>query len=184
MVMRPLVCQSGIFTLASTTARVGVVVFWMRTAVSLGNSDDIQRTPATVATTQRRSTQFWCCRLWYWHRWVLPTHCWVSVCNWWMSGAWCRPPYHSFLMQFQVDDIELDFEMEDDVYPPEQTQHIVTEGCIGMWEADDEEDLIEEITNATGWCVKSIDYRHVLKWLPKHNSLSFCIKLANRIMVS
>jgi len=65
-------------------------------------------------------------------------------------------------MQFQVDDIELDFEMEDDVYPPEQTQNIVTEGCIGMWEADDEDDLLEEITAATGWRVKFIDYRHIL----------------------
>jgi hypothetical protein len=31
-----------------------------------------------------------------------------------------------------------------------------------IWEADDEEDLVEEITCATGWCIKSIDYRHVL----------------------
>lgn len=62
-------------------------------------------------------------------------------------------------MTFYVDDIELDFEMEGGVYPPEQTQIIVHEGCIGMWEADNEEDLIEEITGSTGWCVKSIDYR-------------------------
>lgn len=26
----------------------------------------------------------------------------------------------------------------------------------------DEDDLVEEITSATGWCIKSIDYRHVL----------------------
>ena len=31
-----------------------------------------------------------------------------------------------------------------------------------FWEADDEEDLVEEITCATGWCIKSIDYRHIL----------------------
>lgn len=70
--------------------------------------------------------------------------------------------YRLLAMKFQVDDIELDFEMEDDVYPPEQTQIIVHEGCIGMWEADNEEDLIEEITGSTGWCVKSIDYRILL----------------------
>jgi hypothetical protein len=32
-----------------------------------------------------------------------------------------------------------------------------------IWEADDEDDLVEEITCATGWCIKSIDYIHVLK---------------------
>ena len=30
-------------------------------------------------------------------------------------------------------------------------------------EADDEDDMIEEITSTTGWCVNSIDYRIVLK---------------------
>jgi len=71
-------------------------------------------------------------------------------------------PYTLFAMKFQVDDIELDFEMEDDLYPPEQTQRIVLEGCIGMWEADDEDDLIEEIAASVGWCIKTIDYRILL----------------------
>lgn len=64
---------------------------------------------------------------------------------------------------YLVDDIELDFEMEDDVYPPEQTQRLISEGCIGAWEADDEDDLIEEITAATGWCVKNVEYRIALQ---------------------
>ena len=28
----------------------------------------------------------------------------------------------------------------------------------------DEDDLIEEITTASGWCIKSIDYEIQLKW--------------------
>ena len=41
---------------------------------------------------------------------------------------------------------------------------IVDELIGAMWEADDEEDLIEEITSCTGWCIKSIDFRyHILK---------------------
>ena len=39
----------------------------------------------------------------------------------------------------------------------------VTERHLGVWEADDEDDLIEEITAAAGWCIKSIDYEHQLK---------------------
>lgn len=69
-------------------------------------------------------------------------------------------------MQFQVTDIEFDFSSDDDTWgdvDPDY-QHEITEETIGqIWEADDEDDLIEEITCATGWCIKSIDYRHILK---------------------
>ena len=69
-------------------------------------------------------------------------------------------------MQFQVTYIEFDFSSDDDTWgdvDPDYQQE-VTEETIGMiWEANDEEDLVEEITCATGWCIKSIDYRHVLK---------------------
>jgi len=68
-------------------------------------------------------------------------------------------------MQFQVTYIDFDFSSDDDswgdVDPDYQKE--VTEETIGqIWEADDEDDLIEEITAATGWCINSIDYRHVL----------------------
>ena len=39
----------------------------------------------------------------------------------------------------------------------------VTDRHLGVWEADDEDDLIEEITAAAGWCIKSIDYDIQLK---------------------
>ena len=35
--------------------------------------------------------------------------------------------------------------------------------ALGVWDADDEDDLIEEITTASGWCIKSIDYDIQLK---------------------
>ena len=34
---------------------------------------------------------------------------------------------------------------------------------LGVWEADSEDDLIEEITTSSGWCIKSIDYDIQLK---------------------
>jgi hypothetical protein len=61
-------------------------------------------------------------------------------------------------MLYQVTDIELDFEMDAGIFPPEQTQRLITEDCIGLYEAEDGDDLVEQITNATGWCIKSIDY--------------------------
>jgi hypothetical protein len=69
-------------------------------------------------------------------------------------------------MLFQVTEIEFDFDEYDDVYPGELDdtyKQQVTEEAIGqIWEADDEDDLVDEITSATGWCIKSIDYRHIL----------------------
>ena len=68
-------------------------------------------------------------------------------------------------MQFQVTQIEFDF--TDDVFPDEalpveEQELIVAETCNTIWEACDEDDLIEEITSASGWCIKSVDYVHVL----------------------
>ena len=67
-------------------------------------------------------------------------------------------------MQFRVTDIELDFDDSIGVFSIEDQKEIVDEITATTWEAADEEDLIEEITNATGWCVKSIDYRYLPKF--------------------
>lgn len=66
-------------------------------------------------------------------------------------------------MLFQVTKIEFDFEMEDDKFPSKNYQKQLTREVIGsIWEADDEDDLIEELTCAHGWCIRSIDYRYIL----------------------
>lgn len=66
-------------------------------------------------------------------------------------------------MKFQITEIEFDFEMEDDEYPSDDYQQALTDETISqIWDADDGDDLVEEITCATGWCIKSIDYRYIL----------------------
>ena len=65
-------------------------------------------------------------------------------------------------MQFQVNSIQFDFDDED--LTNDEKIDIVDDN-LGMWEADDEDDLIEEITCASGWCIKSIDYDHILNWI-------------------
>ena len=68
-------------------------------------------------------------------------------------------------MQFQVTQIEFDF--SDDcsgyLFNDEQREELIDETLSTIWEAVDEDDLIEEITSASGWCIKSIDYRSVLR---------------------
>ena len=68
-------------------------------------------------------------------------------------------------MQFQVTQIEFDFtdDISDDPLTDEYKQSLVDETTEGIWEADDEDDLIDEISTASGWCIKSIDFRHILK---------------------
>ena len=68
-------------------------------------------------------------------------------------------------MKFNVREVEFDF---DDDYAEESKLTFdeeieIRDLALGIWEADDEDDLIEEITAASGWCIKSIDYDIQLK---------------------
>ena len=56
-------------------------------------------------------------------------------------------------MKFNVTEIKFDF--DDPITFEEQVQ--ITHDNLGVWEADDEDDLIEEVTTASGWCIKSIN---------------------------
>ena len=68
-------------------------------------------------------------------------------------------------MKFNVTEVEFDF---DDDYAEESKLTFdeeieLRDLALGIWEADDEDDLIEEVTTACGWCIKSIDYDIQLK---------------------
>ena len=65
-------------------------------------------------------------------------------------------------MQFRVTSINFDFEDDNFELPPSQQQEVIEETLATTWEAVDGDDLVEEITSATGWCVNSIDYCYVL----------------------
>ena len=78
------------------------------------------------------------------------------------------------MMQFYVKDIEFDFDddqantvcnsdLDTFFIASNSVRREVVEEHLGVWEADSEDDLIEEITAASGWCIKSIDYEHQLK---------------------
>ena len=84
-------------------------------------------------------------------------------------------------VQLQVTEIEFDFDDEDPV-TTEYAQFMHTETIGQIWEVDNEDDLVEEITCATGWCIKSINYRHILTWSwHKHSSTNF-IQLSTKLM--
>ena len=65
-------------------------------------------------------------------------------------------------MKYLVNAIEFDFaDSQGELDEWEQKQ--IVKNNIGVWEADDEDDLVDEITTGTGWCIKSIDYVLQLK---------------------
>ena len=68
-------------------------------------------------------------------------------------------------MKFLVTDIEFDFntDMPDYYSVSFDDQQLIVNDNLGVWEADDEDDLIEEVTNNAGWCIESIDYEIQLK---------------------
>ena len=68
-------------------------------------------------------------------------------------------------MQFRVTDIDLDFgdAMCDEEITTQDQKEIVDEVMSTTWSAMNPDDLVEEITSATGWCINSIDYCYVLQ---------------------
>ena len=68
-------------------------------------------------------------------------------------------------MKFNVTDIEFDFDddyCEDSKLTFEEEIEI-RDLALGVWEADDENDMMDEITAATGWCIKNIYFDIQLK---------------------
>ena len=69
-----------------------------------------------------------------------------------------------FLVKSCEFDLQDDYDMsKDDRLNLDELQVELEDQTVGVWEADDEDDLIEEVTTAAGWCIKSIDYEIQLK---------------------
>ena len=61
-------------------------------------------------------------------------------------------------MKLLVTQIEFDF---DDCYDEELSkdeQLSYTQDALGIWEVDNEDELVDKISDKSGWCIKSIDY--------------------------
>ena len=56
-----------------------------------------------------------------------------------------------------VTEVEFDF---DDGFIPltKYEEDNIIEQAIGIWEVDDEDELVDKISDTLGWCIKSIDY--------------------------
>ena len=65
-------------------------------------------------------------------------------------------------MKYNVTEVEFDFDLDYAKLTFDEEIE-VRDLALGVWDADDEDDLIEEVTTASGFCIKSIDYNIQLK---------------------
>ena len=67
-------------------------------------------------------------------------------------------------MKFNVTYIEFDLDddyevSKDEFLDKEQLRDELESSALGIWDTLDEDALIEQITELSGWCIKSIDYK-------------------------
>ena len=63
-------------------------------------------------------------------------------------------------MRFNVKDIEFDLNdsLSEEYSLSFEEEIELHDSALGIWDTLDEDDLIEQITELSGWCIKSIDY--------------------------
>ena len=64
-------------------------------------------------------------------------------------------------MKLLVTKIEFDFndDYDDDYSLTLDEQNSITTDNLGIWEVDNEDELVDKISDKSGWCIKSIDYQ-------------------------
>jgi hypothetical protein len=58
---------------------------------------------------------------------------------------------------YKITDIIFDFDDED--LTQDEMSEIVEEATSCLWTSPTEEELVDTITNNTGWCIKSLQYK-------------------------
>ena len=63
-------------------------------------------------------------------------------------------------MKLLVTQIEFDFNTDmPEIYGVSEEDAIaITNDNLGIWEVDNEDELVDKISDNSGWCIKSIDY--------------------------
>ena len=64
-------------------------------------------------------------------------------------------------MKLLVTQIEFDFndDYDGDYSLSLDEQNSITNDNLGIWEVDNEDELVDKISDNSGWCIKSIDYQ-------------------------
>ena len=60
---------------------------------------------------------------------------------------------------YNVTEVTFQFDSDPEVNLDKEQMQDIEDDTLGIWEADDEGDLVEQIRESTGWPVKSICYQ-------------------------
>ena len=70
-------------------------------------------------------------------------------------------------MMYDVTDIEFETDLgtgiKEEYAISFEEEIALRDSALGVWEADNEDDLLEKITSSCGFCIKSIDWQIQLK---------------------
>ena len=65
-------------------------------------------------------------------------------------------------MKFLVTEVNFDFDEFGDGNPEwqlsQEEQNFITDNALGLWDVESEDELVDKISDTTGWYIKSIDY--------------------------
>ena len=61
-------------------------------------------------------------------------------------------------MKFYVSNIEFDFSDATDEQISQEEKDYINKKALRTWDVDSEDELVDHITDQTGWCISSIDY--------------------------
>ena len=65
------------------------------------------------------------------------------------------------IKSYIVTEIEFDYDDGNNMesYPISYDEQVANrDTALGIWEVDDEDELVDKISDVTGWCIRSIDY--------------------------
>ena len=60
-------------------------------------------------------------------------------------------------MLYHVTEIKFDFETDEGFPEKEYQDKLIDEVMNTLWEAEDEDELVDLISDETGWCILSLD---------------------------
>ena len=69
------------------------------------------------------------------------------------------------MSKYRVNTIAFDFTDDDFELPPEIQQEFIIDCQKRVWDVEEEDDLVDEITEFYGFCVSSIDYEEKIPYI-------------------
>lgn len=64
-------------------------------------------------------------------------------------------------IRYKVTEVQFDFQDDDFELPVQQQLDLIQDCKNSVWTVDEEDDLVDAITDHYGWCVQSIEYEEV-----------------------